>query len=117
MSFVPHGNPGRRRSRARTQRAQELRRVETPAEKRLWAALRGHRLGLQFRRQHPLYGFFADFYAHSAGLVVEVDGPVHESRGEADRERDAILAGHGLMVLRFRNQDVLDRITWVNTRH
>jgi very-short-patch-repair endonuclease len=44
-------------------KAKELRKYETEAEKILWEKLnRNQILGLQFRRQHPIDRFIADFY-------------------------------------------------------
>gem|GEM_PF-745938 len=82
-----------------------LQRELTPAEVRLWAALRGNQIsGLHFRRQQLIAGFVVDFYCHAAGLAVEVDG-----RAEYDAERDRILGGEGVRVLRVSNADVLER--------
>ena len=68
-----------------------MRREPTVAENRLWQELRGRKLdGLRFRRQHALGRFIVDFYCVSAGLVVELDGPIHEQQQETDRERKAI---------------------------
>ena len=92
------------------ERAKQLRRNMTPAEKRLWAALRRNQLdGLHFRRQQIIDGFIVDFCCHAAGLVVEVDGPVHDEAEQADydAERDRILAARGLHLLRVRNEEVL----------
>ncbi len=87
--------------------ARRLRRDQTPAEAVLWAELRGRTLaGLRFRRQQVVAGFIPDFYCAEAGLVVELDGPVHDARVEADAERDAVLAAHGLRVIRFSNARV-----------
>jgi len=46
------------------QRAKELRREMTPAEKILWEELRGSKLGVRFRRQQVIQGFIVDFYCH-----------------------------------------------------
>ena len=105
-----------RPSQTLTLRAREYRRAMTPAEERLWQCLRARRLGPHFRRQVAFRRAIADFYAFSARLVVEVDGPVHESRRERDEERDARLAGQDLLVLRFTNEEVLSRINWVKSR-
>ncbi len=60
------------------------------------ARLRSSQLGVAFRRQVPLLGFIADFYAPSARLVVEVDGGYHARRVSADARRDrGILAKSG----------------------
>jgi len=98
---------GQKVSDAKADRARELRRQMTPEEKLLWTYLRAHRKsGLHFRRQQVIAGFIVDFYCHKASLVVEVDGPIHERNPEYDRERDAILQGRGLRVLRVTNEQV-----------
>lgn len=90
-------------------RAKELRQQMTPAEKALWDRLRKSSLdGLHFRRQQVIAGFIVDFYCHSAGLVIEIDGPIHESQLEYDEERERIFSDRGLRVLRFSNQEVLE---------
>jgi len=63
-----------------------------------------------FRRQHPVEAFFVDFYCASARLVIEVDGPVHETRADDDRQRQEYLESLGLRVLRFSNADVFTRL-------
>ena len=55
-------------------------------------------------------GFIADFYCHSQGLVLELDGGVHEERIEYDQERDRILTARGLNVLRISNDAVRDQL-------
>ncbi len=99
---------GQKISHAKSDLAKELRRAMTPAERLLWRALRRSALkGFHFRRQQIVAGFIADFYCHSAALVVEVDGPVHEKQGVSDAERDAILSGMGLSVFRVSNDEVI----------
>jgi very-short-patch-repair endonuclease len=105
---------GQKINPAKLQRARELRRAMTSAEKRLWAALRRNQLdGLHFRRQQIVDGFIVDFYCHAAGLVVEVDGPVHEKQVEYDAERDRVLAARGLQILRVGNEDVMQNMEHV----
>jgi very-short-patch-repair endonuclease len=90
--------------------ARSMRKDPTDAESELWQALRGRRLGnLKFRRQVPLNGFILDFVCFEAGLVVELDGSQHLG-SQADARRDAMLAGRGLMTLRFENDDVKDDV-------
>jgi very-short-patch-repair endonuclease len=92
---------------AKVQRAKELRRRMTAEERRLWEHLRTNRLdGFHFRRQQVIDGFIVDFYCHAAGLMVELDGAIHQQQEEYDAERDRRLSAHGLRVLRIRNQDV-----------
>ena len=89
--------------------ARQLRKRMTPAEKRLWEALRNRRLaGLKFRRQHPYSTFILDFYCPQYGLVVEVDGGIHEYAQQAsqDAERTAYLNTQGIRVIRFRNEEI-----------
>ncbi|MBI3948684.1 MAG: endonuclease domain-containing protein [Armatimonadetes bacterium] len=87
--------------------AREMRRNATPAEACLWQRLRRSQLGgLHFRRQQVIDGFIVDFYCHAAGIVVEVDGPVHEARQEYDADRARAFARRGLRELRFPNERV-----------
>jgi len=90
-------------------RARELRREMTPAERRLWQALRSNRLGgFHFRRQQIISGFIVDFHCHAADLVVELDGDIHLSQRENDAERGKVLSEAGLRVYRFRNEQVME---------
>ena len=94
--------------------AKELRRNMTLAERVLWQELRANRLdGCHFRRQQIIDGFIVDFYCHQAALIIEVDGPIHDSQKEADAERQAILEGRGLTVLRFSNKRVMNDLRQV----
>jgi len=98
---------GQKISRELSERAKELRRNMTPAERILWEKLRHNRLnGLQFRRQQIIDGYIVDFYCHARGLVVEVDGDIHDEQQDYDLERDTHLIARGFSVLRFTNEDV-----------
>lgn len=108
---------GQKINPAKLERAQELRRNMTPAEKKLWAALRRNQLdGLYFRRQQIIDGFIVDFYCHTARLIVEVDGPIHERQVEYDAERERILAARELEILRFRNEEIMNNLSNVLER-
>jgi very-short-patch-repair endonuclease len=92
---------------ARLALAKAFRREMTSAERALWAHLRRNQLGgFHFRRQQIVDGFVLDFYCHRAGLVVEIDGPVHAAQTDYDAQRTAWLAARGLRVIRFPNADV-----------
>ena len=92
-------------------RARQLRREMTPAEKRLWAELRNNRLdGFHFRRQQVIDGYVTDFYCHAAALVVETDGPAHDLQPEYDSERNDLLERRGLLVFRVRNERVMHNL-------
>ncbi len=87
--------------------AREMRKNPTPAEEKLWQRLRRKQmLGYKFRRQHALERFIVDFYCHDAGLVIEVDGPIHQYTPEEDAIRQEFLESLGLRVLRFTNEQV-----------
>lgn len=92
------------------QRAQNLRKRETEAEKILWQKLSNKQLGVKFRRQHPLYRFIVDFYCHELRLVIELDGSVHDIAEQADYDQFRTMLIHQLdiKVIRFGNDEVFD---------
>jgi adenine-specific DNA-methyltransferase len=62
---------------AHLERRRQPRREASPAERRLWSALRGEQLGYKFRRQRPIGPYIADFYsrqAHLAGAPRRLSG-------------------------------------------
>jgi very-short-patch-repair endonuclease len=67
--------PAKRSNPKTMRRAGELRKEPTPAERKLWAYLRGDKLkGVSFRRQHAIGDFIPDFVSIKKKLVIEVDG-------------------------------------------
>jgi very-short-patch-repair endonuclease len=93
--------------------AKSLRSEMTDAERRLWSALRAHRLeGLSFRRQVPIGRFIVDFACQEFRLIIEVDGGQHADASR-DIERDQWLSSKGYRVLRFWNSDVLKNLPGV----
>ncbi len=97
--------------------ARRLRSDMTPAERLLWSHLRANRFeGRQFRRQQIINGYITDFYCHSAALVIELDGGIHERQQEYDTERQQALEFQGLRVLRFVNNQVLHGLPIVLTK-
>ena len=94
-------------TKAKLERAKELRREMTPAEKLLWQEIRANKLGVRFRRQQVIQGFIVDFYCHKAGLVIEVDGDIHDLQKEEDERREKVLSVMGLRIVRFRNDEVV----------
>jgi very-short-patch-repair endonuclease len=89
--------------------AKQLRREMTPAERRLWKALRRNALdGFHFRRQQVIDGYIADFYCDAAKLAIELDGGVHQEQWKYDESRDKAIAGIGVRVLRISNEAMLD---------
>ena len=96
--------------------ARETRKAPTPAEERLWQALRGNALGARFRRQHPVGRFILDFWCPAVRLAVEVDGDIHDLQQEQDELRTRELAFHDYHVVRFRNEEVLEDLPSVLQR-
>ena len=105
--------PGQTFTKEKLQRARELRRDMTPAEKILWQELRGNKLGVHFRRQQVIAGFIVDFYCHKAGLVIEVDGDIHDLQQEEDARREKVLKEMGLRIVRFGNEEVMNDLAGV----
>ena len=71
------------------------------------ATVRANQLdGWHFRRQQIIDGFSVDFYCHAAGLVVELDGGIHQQQVEYDTEREKVLVARGLRIVRFKNEEV-----------
>ncbi|MBV8763817.1 MAG: DUF559 domain-containing protein [Hyphomicrobiales bacterium] len=105
-----------RRFDPRTQRARALRHDATPAERRLWRALRLVELPKShFRRQAPIGPYVADFANHSLRLVIELDGEQHGHVAglRHDDRRTAYLNEHGYHVLRFWNNEVKENLDGV----
>ena len=89
--------------------ARILRRNMTRQEKHLWYDFLQH-YPVKIYKQRIIDNFIADFYCHSARLVIEIDGSQHyTNQGKAhDEARTEILERYGICVLRFSNKDVDD---------
>jgi len=97
-------------------RAKQLRRDMTPAEIKLHAHLRAHRMGgVHFRPQHAIGNYIVGFCAPRKKLIVELDGSQHIEQEEYDEERTAFLKSKGYRVLRFWNNDITKNIDSVLT--
>ena len=103
MAFLPRN----------TERARELRRDATPAERLLWQYLCRSQLGAKFSRQMPVGPWFADFLCREKRLIVELDGFSHDVQPERDARRDGWLREAGYRVLHFTNGDVLRNVEGV----
>jgi very-short-patch-repair endonuclease len=98
-------------------RARQLRRNQTDAERKLWARLRSRELcGFRFRRQYPIGPFITDFCCFEQRLVVELDGGQHAEQTEADQRRADLLTRHGYRVFRFWDNEVMQNIDGVLQR-
>jgi len=82
----------------------------TDAERNLWMRLRGKQIGGNyFRRQVSMGHYIVDFVCVKAHLIVELDGSQHLNAVEHDQRRTTWLKSRGYRVLRFWDNDVLQR--------
>ena len=99
--------------------ARKMRINATKAEDFFWEKVRNRKLfGLKFNRQfiiaipidenYTKY-YIADFHCSKLRLIVELDGQIHLRQQEADMIRTDRLCEHGYTVMRFSNEQVLER--------
>jgi leucyl-tRNA synthetase len=91
--------------------ARENRKVSTETEDVLWQKLRDNQMGSKVRRQHVIEGFIIDFAFLNEKLLIEIDGDYHneEMQAQYDEQRTACLHELGYEVLRFSNEEVLEK--------
>ena len=90
------------------ERARELRKNMTEAEKKLWyGCLRTFRYPVL--RQKPIDHYIVDFYCPKLKLVIEIDGDTHYTdEGKIyDEKRKNVLESYGLKIVRFTNLEVI----------
>jgi len=93
------------------QMARELRNNQTAAEQELWNRIRNKQLGgYRFLRQYAINRYIADFYCSKVKVVVEVDGRIHDSedKKEYDKIREEIIKMHGIRIIRFTNDEIMN---------
>ena len=96
--------------------SRKLRKSQTSAEQRLWAKLRGRRLGgYKFVRQEPVGPYFVDFICRERAFIVEVDGATHSTAEELayDKRRTGFLHDAGFRIARVTNDDVFANVDGV----
>ena len=102
-----HGGGAVRATGKSMRAARQQRRAMSPPEVRLWALLRRTPEGVQFRRQHPIGPYVADFYCAAAKLVIEVDGLIHDFTAARDEKRDEYMRGLGLKIVRVPASEIM----------
>jgi very-short-patch-repair endonuclease len=91
-----------------SERARNLRKNLTDAERFVWARLRDRRVAdFKFRRQAPLGAYIIDFVCFEKKLILELDGGQHAEQQPYDTQRTKWLQTHGFQVMRFWNHEVL----------
>ena len=99
--------------------AKNLRRGMTITEIILWKKLKDReKFKVKFRRQHPISNYVVDFYCHEFKLAIEIDGEIHDSEEnhEKDLNRTAELNRFGIKIIRFTNGQIHEQLDWVLTR-
>ncbi|MFA4975489.1 MAG: endonuclease domain-containing protein [Candidatus Paceibacterota bacterium] len=96
-------------------KARHLRQEETKVEKILWEKLRNRKLGLKFRRQHPIDMYILDFYVPEIKFGIELDGSIHniKENKEYDKERTEYLRSKNIKILRFQNSEIENNLDMV----
>ena len=94
-------------------RAKSLRSEMSPVQAKLWAVLRGGRIGVKFQREVVFEPYIADFASRTERLVIEVDGDSHANTVAYDAARTASLEARGYRVIRFTNHEVLTNLEGV----
>lgn len=98
-------------------RARELRKNQTKAEKYIWDKILKNKqfFWYKFTRQKMLEFFIADFYCSELKLIIEIDWDTHftDQWKAYDIERSQILEWLWLRVIRFTNKEVFEDINWV----
>jgi ring-1,2-phenylacetyl-CoA epoxidase subunit PaaD len=98
------------------ERARELRKNRTAAERRLWWKLRGLKpAGFKFCQEVSIDHYIVDFACLSKRLIIEVDGGTHCTDAELarDKRREQYLRDQGFRILRVWNSEVRENIDGV----
>jgi len=92
-------------SKSKLAYAKKMRSNMTSGEKALWKRLCSKKIGVWVYPQNVMYGYIVDFWI-PCGIVIEVDGPHHNSRKAYDNKRDKVFAKHGIKTMRFSDSAV-----------
>lgn len=85
----------------------------TEPELLLWTKLKNRQIGgYRFRRQFSIGRYVADFYCPELKLVIEIDGPQHNTKEntEYDKERDLFIKSLGMNVVRILNAHIVNNL-------
>jgi len=97
--------------------ASQLRNEMTKSECCLWKFILSSRQmkGYTFNRQRPVLDYIADFMCKELKIIIELDGITHhdEKVQLKDANKDKALEKVGFTVLRFEDNQVLNRLNTV----
>lgn len=103
-------------SKKKIVKSRELRKNMTIAETIFWEMVKNRKLlNLKFRRQQIIDGLIVDFYCNELGLIVEIDGNVHDTNDQQyiDCQRNQIFKSRKLQIIRFSNNDIINKPDFV----
>ena len=102
--------------------ARKLRKSQTIAESVFWNHVRNRSfMNLKFTRQFVIEQsnimgrkefYIADFHCHALKMIVEIDGPIHLLQKDYDELRQQHLVEMGFIVIRFKNEEIIEN--WVD---
>ncbi|WP_309545106.1 MULTISPECIES: ribonuclease P protein component [unclassified Arenibacter] len=93
--------------------ARQLRKNSTLAEVLLWQKIKQSGLGVEFHRQVPLLDFIVDFYCYEIGLIIEIDGSLHDYKYDQDAKGQGLLETYGVEFIRFTDSEIKENISGV----
>ena len=89
-------------------RAKALRKAGNFSEVVFWKEVRNKSFwNIDFDRQRVIGNYIVDFYVKALGLVVEIDGEIHNFQEEYDEKREMFLKELGLKVFRISTTKML----------
>lgn len=98
-------------NRSNKERSRNLRSNTTTAETIIRESLlKRKQTGYLFLRQKLMGSFILDFYCSKLLLCIEIDGSSHNDRESYDIQRDERLNDHGIEVIRFTNDSILNQL-------
>jgi very-short-patch-repair endonuclease len=95
--------------------SKKLKKAGVLSEVIFWNAFKSKKLlGWDIDRQVIIGNYIVDFLIPALGLVVEIDGCSHDSKGEYDLERNKYLEDLGLEVLHYTDLEVKKSLDFVS---
>jgi very-short-patch-repair endonuclease len=89
-------------------RAKALRKAGNFSEVVFWKEVRNKSFwNIDFDRQRIIGNYIVDFYVKALGLVVEIDGEIHNFQEEYDEKREIYLIDLGLKIFRISTTKIL----------
>ena len=89
-------------------RAKALRKAGNFSEVVFWKQVRNKEFWkLDFDRQRVIGNYIVDFYVKSLGLVIEIDGEIHNEQEEYDAKREDYLISLGIKIFRISKLRVM----------